>query len=284
MMGVTFRDKHSARDIGVIVKTAARPIMPPPRIVEESVPYVDGSIDFSELGGRVFYDDKIVELEISIVNKNLPSLHEKISKVAEWIVGGYGELIFDDMPYTVWLAKPVNTSSIVPELQKVGKTTVQFRCRPFNRFLFSSLGIPLDSDVRLDDDIPIGYGDESVVQLKPGMNSVMYDYIGTAPVKAQIRITGTTAGGITIYNESRPGKAISYQHPFKELFVDSENWICIADDKEVTEKVSGDYEVLELSPGINNINIMFTGAGEAELQFEFFAKYFYKDKGFTKND
>lgn len=284
MMGITFRDKHSARDIGVAVKTVARPVMPPPRIVEDSVPYEDGNIDFSELGGRVFYDDKVVEIEISIVGKELTSLHRKISKVAGWLSGGYGYLIFDDMPYTVWIASPVNTSSIAPELQKVGKTTVQFRCRPFNRLLFSSLGIPLDSYVPLDSDIPIGYGDESIIQLKPGMNKIEYDYIGTAPTKILTRITGTSTGGVTIFNEAKPDKVISYQYPFNELFINSESWVCIADEKDVTEKVSGDYGVLEFSPGINSINVMFTGIEEAVLQFDFFANYLYKDERFTKDD
>ena len=150
MTGFTYRGLHSIRDIGIVFKTESRPILPPPRILNETVPYRDGSIDYSMQNGRIYYDDKIMELQISIVGRNLKTLHEKISKVVSWLAGGYGELIFDDMPLTVWHAMPVNLNAIAPELAKVGKTVVQFRCKPFNTTIIDSLG------VFLGDSVPLG--------------------------------------------------------------------------------------------------------------------------------
>ena len=61
MYGIRYRGVHS-RDLGLITKTKTRPAAPPVRTTEETILYRDGNLDYSEQGGRLFYDDKIMQL------------------------------------------------------------------------------------------------------------------------------------------------------------------------------------------------------------------------------
>lgn len=105
--GITFRGKHS-NDIGVIVKTVGRPFSPPVKQIDEEVQYRDGNIDLSETGGRLYFEDKVLELEFQMICPDNIALQRSASKLVNWLSGGYGELIFDDMPTVKWIAKPVD--------------------------------------------------------------------------------------------------------------------------------------------------------------------------------
>ncbi len=279
MIGITYRNKHSRRDIGVVTRTVNRPVVPPVRSIDETIPYRDGTLDYSELDGRLFYDDKILEIEIAVVKKDLQSLHKKISKVISWICGGYGDLIFDDMPYVVWIAKPIKIDGIAPELQRVGKTTVQFRCHPFNRLYFDSTGVALDSDIQLDDDIKLGYGDDSDIHVASGDSVINIDYIGTAPVSPQIIINGE----IKAVKLSLSGRSLLVDLPnaissYDGIILDCEGWRCLGcNGDDLTRYTSGDF--LELRPGSNTINITVLGA--CDIQLVYYPNYMYGDEGFN---
>lgn len=103
MYGVRFRNTHS-RDVGLLAKTGKRPAAPPVRTVEETILYRDGNLDYSEQGGRLFYDDKLVEVEFTAIAKELSDTDRLIAAAVKWLSGGWGELIFDDMPLVKWLA------------------------------------------------------------------------------------------------------------------------------------------------------------------------------------
>lgn len=272
MMGITYRGKHSRRDLGVIVRTVTRPVLPPSRISEETIPYRDGSLDYSEQGGRLFYDDKIVEIEVSMVDKSLPLLHRRIAKVAAWIAGGFGELIFDDMPYIVWQAKPIDVDGIAPQLLRVGKTVVQFRCRPFNHLVFNSQGVKLDSRVRLDADIPLDYGAENEITVVNGTQTLSYEYAGDAPVRPDIVISGPMREITVGINGNQ--LIIRVGIPFDTyggVLIDCENWRCIGMNGGPVDMVSGDF--MELVPGENSITTTCSYAGTMRLVF--FTNYLY---------
>lgn len=250
MHGVTFRGVHSS-EIGVIVKTVGRPITPPVRQEDEEVPHRDGSVDVSEAGGRLYYDDKILELEFSLIGKNSTNLQSRVTKFINWLSGGYSELIFDDMPYVVWLSKPLELDKLAIERFKHSKVSVQFRCRPFNKFLYSSQGIPLGSDIPLGSKIPIGWGDENYISFDEGESIHNLYYEGSAVVRPKIDIfldEGTTwcrvdVGGSEIYIKN-----------------DGENrYIIDCENGYMPNGVSGEFS--ELSPGDNEIKISADGCG-----------------------
>ena len=269
MTGFTYRGLHSIRDIGIVFKTLARPPCPPPRIKNETVPYLDGSIDYSSENGRIYYDDKVVEIELSVVEKNLMALHEKITKVVSWLAGGYSALVFDDMPFTVWNAIPVSLDSIAPELARVGKTTVQFRCTPFNNAIFDSSGPVLGSDILLGSDIPIGFGENMEADLQNGQNILDFPYVGTAYSSPKIVFTNTSATSVTV---SCNGKTITYNGDVDGLIIDCKRFSCIINDTDVSFNASGDY--FEFSPQQSN-RITFTIDASAHVEVIYDLSYFY---------
>ncbi len=247
--GITFRGKHSD-EFNTIVKTVGRPIIPPVRQVDEEVPYRDGNVDCSETGGRLFYEDKVLELEFTLIAPNTTELQKRVSRFANWLSGGYGELIFDDMPYVKWIAKPADLEDLTINLYKNGKSKVQFRCRPFNRFIFDSNGIPLGSDILLGSDVPIGFGDENEIEFSGNYSGVL-DYQGSAPVRPSVNIDleqGVTSFKLTV-NNAEINIAVGDARTF---VIDCENGY-------MPEGVSGNF--CELLPGENNISIECSGKG-----------------------
>ena len=269
MTGFTYRGLHSIRDIGIIFKTVARPPCPPPRIKNETVPYRDGSIDYSSENGRIYYDDKLLELELSIADKSLIPLHEKITKVVSWLAGGYSALVFDDMPLTVWNAMPVRLDSIAPELARVGKTTVQFRCTPFNNAMFDSSGPVLGSDILLNSDIPIGFGEEIEFDVQNGQSTIDFHYIGTAYSLPKLVFSNTTATTVTV---TCNGKTISYDGDIDGLVIDCKRFSCLYNGADVSSNATGDY--FEFSPSQSNqIKITCNAAAHVEVIYDL--SFFY---------
>ena len=266
-MGMTFRGIHSMRDMHVGTRIVSRPICPPVRTITEDIPYMDGSLDYSEEGGRLFYDDKVVDVEISVIAGNPAQLNGRISKVVSWLNGGYSDLIFDDMPEVSWTAKPVQMDSVAAELQRVGKSTIQFRCKPFNKAIFLASGIKLDDKVPLSSNIPIGMG-TSAHTWSGTEDSYTLTYDGTAPVAPLITVSGSGLDSISI----TIGKAeISYQRAFVKLVLDSANWTATDSGIDVTANVSGDYP--ELMPGENVVKISSNTGGEIMIDYR--ANYLY---------
>lgn len=274
MYGIWYRGKHS-NEFGVICKTKKRPAIAPVRTIEETVPYRDGSLDFSTQGGRLFYDDKLVEIEMTIPDGELRETQKKISKVVQWIAGDFGDLIFDDMPYTVWKAKPMELGDVATELYRVGRVTVQFRCKPFNNLIFHSTGVLLDTPVSLDSDVPIGYGEDSTISFSAGDNeNVSYAYKGDVPVRPQL-VVNSDASKIRIkINE----KVIEVQTPqtFKSyggIIVDCENWKCLGGNGDnLTAYTSGCYP--EFLPGENMITID-QADDDGVLYLNFYSQFYY---------
>ena len=276
MIGFTYRGKHSFRDMGVRTRTVSRPIAPPVRTIDDTVPYIDGTIDFSEQNGRLYYDDKVLELEIQAVDTDIAHMHMLVSKLTAWLCGGYGELIMDDMPNVRWIAKPIDIKAISPELfGRKGTTTVQFRCRPFNVLVYDSTGIPLDSDLVLDSYTELGYGSDYWWSVSKGSGVLTYRYIGTAPVAPRIEITGD-AKKITIgLNEHTLSVSLEKSASgYGGIILDCEAYRCTgADGTELTPYTEGDFP--ELWPGENKIS--FTRDDKCMIQLLFYPNYLYGD-------
>lgn len=274
MYGITYRGRQSS-EFGVIARATTRPVLAPVRVVEETVPYRDGTLDYSDAGGRLFYDDKVVEVEITVISPELRKTNRRVSDIVGWLAGGFGELIFDDMPYTCWIAKPIEISELSVELYRIGKATVQFRCKPFNRFMFTSRGIPIGSEIRLGTKIKLGYGKDSVLSLVNGTTSaVTYNYIGDAPVRPNILLEGV-ASSITLTVNGSQLKIDSLPKSFDGyggVVIDNENWrVCGKDGTALTPYSSGEF--IELCPGGNLITVKADAKGT--LTLDFYPKYLY---------
>ena len=266
-MGLTFRGKHSLRDIGVNTTVRERPFIPPPKTnFNEDVPYMDGSLDFSQSGGRVFYKDKILEVDFDLIQSDFSVRNKSIERFAAWLAGGKGELILDDMPRVKWIAYPISTDDIRIQIQRVGKCTVEFRCEPFNNFMFSTKdGIPLGSDFELGSEIRIGWGEET--EINDGDNIITVSNDGSVPARPVIEFFGDFQKITLTHNRT----SMTYDTPFRHLEIDCEHFTVFTETKDVTGKSDGEF--IELAAGDNEITISARGSGI--VFFDFTPKYFY---------
>ncbi len=266
-MGFMYKGKHSWRDIGVITTVRSRPFLAPPKTnFNEEIPYMDGSIDYSQTGGRVFYKDKVLEVDFAIKQSDTRVRNKTIERFASWLAGGKGELILDDMPLVKWTAYPINTDDMQILLNRLGKCTVEFRCEPFNGFIYSTgEGIPLDSDFELDSDIPIGWGEE--YEISDGINKITIPNDGSVYARPTIEFTGDFNSVSVTLGEN----TISYNVPFTNIEIDCDCFAVFEGETEVTDRSSGDF--IELAPGDNEVII--TAIGRGSVCFDFNPKYFY---------
>ncbi len=258
--GFTFRGKHSS-EFGLIVKTKKRPVIAPIREEGITIPHRDGAIDCAAQGGRVFYDNKTVEVSLTVSTPDLRATQLDVAKIVSWLSGWYDDLIFDDMPSTVWTARPVNLGNISISLCRVGEFTVEFNCMPFNHFIYDmdSYDIVVGSkNIFVGSRLPLSYGiGGSRYDLKSGANSIKFYYYGDAPCKPIFTINQASEG-IKLKIGSN---AISYSGNFNRCVVDCENWTVSADEMDVTAVSKGDFP--ELVPGENIIEITQTNDSQS---------------------
>ncbi len=284
MYGIRYRGVHS-RDLGLITKTKTRPAAPPVRTTEETILYRDGNLDYSEQGGRLFYDDKIVEIEFVAAEKELIDTNLLISRAVRWLCGSWDDLIFDDMPLVKWRARPISLSEISTELYRLGRFTVQFRCRPFNTLIYSSLGITLDSLIPLDSKIPLDLGGTSSFDMdKIGRYTFKHINIGDVSARPKINIIGETDSGTHTITVKINGTGFTLKFPSgfplsngKTAVVDCEECAVTCGGDDITSYlVSSDTdfsEFPELQPGENAITVDTQITGQ--LQFDYATPYFY---------
>lgn len=259
-MGLTYRGKHSLRDFGMQTKITDLPITPPKKTdYEEDIPYRDGSIDFSESGGRVFYKDKTIEVEFYLICNDTAKRNKTIEQFVTWINGGKGELILDDMPFTKWIASPITVEDMTIMLQRAGKTVVAFRCEPFNQLLYDTQGIPLGADIPLGTEIEIGWPINHIYEIANGTNTFKLNNAGNAAVRPKLVFNGN----FTSVSFTCGGNTIKYNHKTTQFTIDCELFSCFEGDTNTSEYSNGDY--IEIGQGENEIKIQSNGTGKVEI-------------------
>lgn len=110
-------------------------IQPPSKKkIKESVPFMNGSYDFSTVGsnGEIVYGERVIKVRFNLFEKNRGALYVKYSQVLEWLLGaGQAELIFTDMPDTYFLAEVEEAPDFEEVVKRLGKLEVTFIAEPF---------------------------------------------------------------------------------------------------------------------------------------------------------
>jgi len=258
MYGITFCGQHTS-DLDVLWQTQSRPILPAPKLFLESAPSVDGSFDLSTFNpdGRMHYEDRLHEGIITIIGADLPGMQSKLSKVAQWLQGDYCDLVYDDMPNTVWAARVENVSIAMYELQKVGKATVVFRTRPFS----TKRQVWLNDDIELDDE-SIYLGDKfAPITMLEGAYGYYesIDNDGHFYSRPSFMLQSWNSGSLRIALE-RPGEldrifTLTYTRfgedtPVAPLIISVDfNSLSIAVDNPTFDSFTSNFNFFELPPG-----------------------------------
>ena len=85
MYGITYNNKHSFNDLGLTVLNT-RVVETPSKIkIAETVPFMNGSYDFSNLYGSNCYNERKLEYEFLIKARNSTELEFKRMQVDQWL-------------------------------------------------------------------------------------------------------------------------------------------------------------------------------------------------------
>jgi predicted phage tail component-like protein len=232
MTGLTFNGKHSYSDMGLVMLSKNRPILPEPKIIVEDFTGVDGEYDYSNVNpdGRTKYKSVTDEIEFSFVNKKMSDVRAKAHLIAAWLACGEAQLSYDDDPNKYYLAKVVNKLDLENQMNRLRTFTVNFR----HGFAFAS-------------------------------TETSATYVVTEPVGKVIANPGTyikpkftVTGSFTTLTLTCNGKTLTYNEALADASIVIENMQCIKDETlNMNNKLSGSF--FEFAPGNNTLAIGGTG-------------------------
>lgn len=263
--GFTFKGRHTS-EFGVTVATQSRPISSDTKTQTYEAALCDGEYDFSgaNLYGREFYNTRVFKYNIKVIEDDLRDLQRKLGKITRWL-RGEGELVFDDTPNVKWKAKIIDLVDYKPQHGHSTVLSVSFKAEPFGASLFNVLDGPiLDSDIFLDDDIPLDMSEYFVFEFESNGTSAVYN-IGDMPVRPIIIIENAAAAVTLTCNDTEltvPGACV----------IDCEKQIVLSSGgKSLMQSVTGNF--FELAPGAN----MLTLSAAAKVTVSYEPKYMYDD-------
>ena len=111
MYGITYNNKHSFNDLGLTV-LYTRVIEAPSKIkITETIPFMNGSYDFSNLYGSNCYTERKLEYEFLIKARNSTELEFKRTQVDQWLLSSNSKtpLIDDNLPGYYYKAECIST-------------------------------------------------------------------------------------------------------------------------------------------------------------------------------
>lgn len=133
MIQTIFNGKKNLTDLGIKLESFSISA-PSKRKIKETVPFMNGSYDFSTVGsnGEIIYDDRTIKVRYNLEEKDRARLWNKYSEVLEWLIGtGQQQLIFTDMPDCYYLAEVEDAPSFDLIVKRAGITEVIFVAYPF---------------------------------------------------------------------------------------------------------------------------------------------------------
>ena len=131
MYGISYNNKHSFNDLGLTVLNT-RVIETPSKIkITETIPFMNGSYDFSNLYGSNCYAERQLEYEFLIKAHNSTELEFKRMEVDQWLLSSNSKtpLIDDNLPGYYYKAECISTE--FEDLINIGKLKATFTAYPF---------------------------------------------------------------------------------------------------------------------------------------------------------
>ena len=181
--------------------------MPSVKRIRETVPYMNGSYDFSKLNGELTYEDRIISYTFDITGNDAEEMNAKKHDVSAWLCAVHEEDIQDDDYPNLHFVGSYHESDW-EEDDGQGELTIKFICKPYMCANVEtviaagtnvSLTIQNDSDHRI---VPIvetsdtltvqvsgkkyvisGSGKHQLFTLEKGNNQVTYTLTGNAKIR-----------------------------------------------------------------------------------------------------
>ena len=129
MYGIRKGNKHSFIDFGLTIKSKSIG-MPSKNKVKETIPFMNGSYDFSALYGRQSYGERTLKYVFNLIGKNKVDMNILKDKVLEWLYEGFQEPLYDDTILGYYFLAECKDTNF-EEDGEFGVLTVEFSCYPF---------------------------------------------------------------------------------------------------------------------------------------------------------
>ena len=115
MYGITYNNKHSFNDLGLTVLNTWVFETPSKIKITDTVPFMNGSYDFSNLYGSNCYSERKLEYEFLIKARNSTELEFKRMQVDQWLLSSNSKtpLIDDNLPGYYYKANPLSAKFIL---------------------------------------------------------------------------------------------------------------------------------------------------------------------------
>lgn len=129
MLGINFNGKHSYDDFGL--KIYKKDIgFPSFNLIHETIPFMNGSYDFSSINGEISYTDRSLKYEFWIVADTKEEMNYLKIRVANWLKATEKNILIDDAILGYYFYAQVKALEFSEE-GKIGKITVEFIAKPF---------------------------------------------------------------------------------------------------------------------------------------------------------
>lgn len=273
MLGFTFKGVHTS-EIGAVWKSNNISLVPDAKSFYEDCPEVDGEFDFSSANadGHPHYHDRVFEGVLQMKERNLEYLQYSLSKMAQWLMGDWGELIFDHMPQVIWTAKIENVDALRYEIGKIGKATVFFRAKPFSDWIYNSQsgGVILDDPILLEmSNIPLDQEFNETYTFADLKDISIMNY-GDWHTKPVIELTGNFSW-VQITCGSRYIRYTGGCGIGDTISIDCKTYMVTKNGSNSSLYSSGNF--IEFAHGANPVTITSNGSGQAMFIFNY--KFIY---------
>lgn len=291
--GFSFRGKHSSDFKGVTVKTRDRPVMPKPKVSVYEADNANGSFDFTDYTGQTYYEDRTIQIDLSVTGEDLHDLQNKMNALMVWLTGK-GEIIFDDIPTVRWTGRVSEQISYMPEHGgKTAMLSVSFLCEPFSKGLHDVFeGPQLGDPIRLDTAVMLG-AEEYLTIVAPESEEETEEeeteikttikILGDVPIKPVIEVSDEAVTLTVVNSLGAFGLTVNYdeeKYTIEQITIDCEKMkvysIVVVDNKEklvnLMPYTDGKFPVL--MPNEEN-TIITTLRTKQTAEFHYVPQYFY---------
>lgn len=264
--GFRFRGRHCS-EFGIVAKTKSSVLIPQVKKYAYSPALYDGEMDFSDANpyGRVFYENRTVELQLQFGAECLAELSKKAAKIASWLCGS-GYLEFDNANSSRWFGRVASQTDFVPELEgRKAIIGVIFTISAMGESDFEVGGeLSVSSGIMLGAGIPLDMNSKfQNIPLSSGNNILKFFNIGDFYVRPIFEF-GKEVDMISV---SFSGKSITVNSIGQNgLFVDFEKHIARdGDGNNIMNKMSGEF--FEFPAGVSEYAVYCDKGTEMNIRY-----------------
>lgn len=129
---IIFNSKGNYSDFETVLNYF-KPQPPSPKIIKDSVAFMNGSYDFSTIGsnGEIVFNERIIQCSIEFNNNSKSLLMIKYSQLLEWLLSGKHELVYTGEPDMKYIAQVDDVPSFDYFFVLGGKLEFSFTAEPF---------------------------------------------------------------------------------------------------------------------------------------------------------